>query len=81
LIGTIKDFNIPSEDLAKTMLGGVKLADYADNRVRSSARAGAEFRLCNNILGKMARGNVPRGTRIIKRTRSDPEDERGSPLC
>ena len=31
LIGTIKDFNIPS-DLAKTMLGGVKLADYADNR-------------------------------------------------
>ncbi len=31
LIGTLKDFNIPS-DLAKTMLGGVKLADYADNR-------------------------------------------------
>src|SRR5580700_6300950 len=31
LIGTIKDFNIPS-DLAKTMLEGVKLADYADNR-------------------------------------------------
>src|ERR1022692_1852546 len=31
LIGTIKDFNIP-EDLAKTMLGGVKLADYADNK-------------------------------------------------
>src|SRR5437867_5483561 len=31
LIGTIKDFNIPS-DLAKTMLDGVKLADYADNR-------------------------------------------------
>src|SRR5215470_8554970 len=30
LIGTVKDFNIPS-DLAKTMLGGVKLADYADN--------------------------------------------------
>ena len=36
LIGTIKDFNIPA-DLAKTMLGGVKLADYADN-VPSSAR-------------------------------------------
>ena len=32
LIGTIKDFNIPT-DLAKTMLGGVKLADYADNVV------------------------------------------------
>ena len=31
LIGTIKDFNIPA-DLAKTMLGGVKLADYADNK-------------------------------------------------
>jgi outer membrane protein OmpA-like peptidoglycan-associated protein/ABC-type nitrate/sulfonate/bicarbonate transport system substrate-binding protein len=30
LIGTVKDFNIPA-DLAKTMLGGVKLADYADN--------------------------------------------------
>jgi NitT/TauT family transport system substrate-binding protein len=30
LIGTIKDFNIPS-DLAKTMLGGVKLANYGDN--------------------------------------------------
>jgi NitT/TauT family transport system substrate-binding protein len=31
LIGTIKDFNIPA-DLAKTMLEGVKLADYADNQ-------------------------------------------------
>src|SRR5438105_7734448 len=31
LIGTIKDFNIPS-DLAKSMLEGVKLADYADNQ-------------------------------------------------
>jgi len=30
MIGNIKDFNIPA-DLAKTMLGGVKLADYADN--------------------------------------------------
>ena len=30
LIGTIKDFNIPA-DLAKTMLEGVRLADYADN--------------------------------------------------
>ncbi len=30
LIGTIKDFNIPS-DLAKMMLDGVRLADYADN--------------------------------------------------
>ena len=31
LIGTIKDFNIPA-DLAKTMLEGVRLADYADNK-------------------------------------------------
>jgi len=30
LIGTIKEFNIP-EDLAKTMLEAVRLADYADN--------------------------------------------------
>src|SRR5437667_496410 len=30
LIGTIQDFNIPT-DLAKTMLGGVRVADYADN--------------------------------------------------
>jgi NitT/TauT family transport system substrate-binding protein len=30
LIGTVKDFNIPT-DLAKAMLEGVKLADYADN--------------------------------------------------
>src|SRR5713226_3296295 len=31
LIGTIKDFNIPA-DLAKTMLEGVRLSDYADNK-------------------------------------------------
>jgi len=31
LIGAVKDFNIPT-DLAKSMLGGVKLADYADNK-------------------------------------------------
>jgi NitT/TauT family transport system substrate-binding protein len=30
LIGSVKDFDIAT-DLAKTMLGGVKLADYADN--------------------------------------------------
>src|SRR6478672_13148997 len=38
LIGTIKDFNIP-EDLAKTMLGGVKLADYADNKTFFGTRS------------------------------------------
>jgi ABC-type nitrate/sulfonate/bicarbonate transport system substrate-binding protein len=31
LIGTIKDFNIPT-DLAKSMLEGVRLSDYADNK-------------------------------------------------
>ena len=31
LIGSIKDFNIPT-DLAKTMLGGVKLADGSDHK-------------------------------------------------
>jgi len=31
LIGTIKDFNMP-EDLAKMMLEGVRLTDYAENR-------------------------------------------------
>ncbi len=37
LIGTIKDFNIPA-DLAKTMLDGVRLADYADNKSFFGAR-------------------------------------------
>lgn len=39
LIGTIKDFNIPA-DLAKTMLEGVRLADYADNKSFFGARGG-----------------------------------------
>src|ERR1041385_3966098 len=67
LIGTIKDFNIP-EDLAKTMLGGVKLADYADNKSFFGTR-GAESDY-NNIF-KMAQ-EMYREERIIKRN-SDPE--------
>jgi len=39
LIGTIKDFNIPA-DLAKTMLEGVHLSDYADNQQFFGAAAG-----------------------------------------
>jgi NitT/TauT family transport system substrate-binding protein len=67
LIGTIKDFNIP-EDLAKTMLGGVKLADYADNKSFFGARgADSDY---NNIF-KMAQ-EMYREERIIKRN-SDPE--------
>ena len=67
LIGTIKDFNIP-EDLAKTMLGGVKLADYADNKAFFRARGSdSDY---NNIF-KMAQ-DMYREERIIKRN-SDPE--------
>jgi NitT/TauT family transport system substrate-binding protein len=67
LIGTIKDFNIP-EDLAKTMLGGVKLADYADNKSFFGTRgADSDY---NNIF-KMAQ-EMYREERIVKRN-SDPE--------
>jgi NitT/TauT family transport system substrate-binding protein len=67
LIGTIKDFNIP-EDLAKTMLGGVKLADYADNKAFFGQRGtDADY---NNIF-KMAQ-DMYREARVIKRS-SDPE--------
>jgi NitT/TauT family transport system substrate-binding protein len=67
LIGTIKDFNIP-EDLAKSMLGGVKLADYADNKAFFGSR-GSESDY-NNIF-RMAQ-DMYREERIIKRN-SDPE--------
>ena len=67
LIGTIKDFNIP-EDLAKSMLGGVKLAYYADNKAFFGSR-GSESDY-NNIF-KMAQ-DMYREERIIKRN-SDPE--------
>jgi NitT/TauT family transport system substrate-binding protein len=67
LIGTIKDFNIP-EDLAKSMLGGVKLADYADNKAFFGSRGSdSDY---NNIF-KMAQ-EMYREERIIKRN-SDPE--------
>src|SRR6266849_2593539 len=63
LIGTVKDFNIPS-DLAKTMLGGVKLADYADNRsFMGTAGSNADYA---NILG-MAQ-DMYRELRVIKHT-------------
>src|ERR1700723_611325 len=68
LIGTVKDFNIPS-DLAKTMLGGVKLADYADNRsFMGTAGSNSDYA---NILG-MAQ-DMYRELRIIKHT-FNPED-------
>ncbi len=61
LIGTIKDFNIPA-DLAKTMLEGVRLSDYADNKAFFGSGAGSDY---NNILG-MAQ-DMYRELRLIKR--------------
>jgi outer membrane protein OmpA-like peptidoglycan-associated protein len=61
LIGTIKDFNIPA-DLAKTMLEGVRLSDYADNKSFFGAGAGSDY---NNIMG-MAQ-EMYRELRLIKR--------------
>ncbi|MBZ5562976.1 MAG: OmpA family protein [Acidobacteriia bacterium] len=67
LIGTIKDFNIPS-DLAKTMLGGVRLADYADNlNFFGSRDSGSDY---SNIF-KMAQ-EMYRQERLI-RSIADPE--------
>jgi len=63
LIGTIKDFNIPS-DLAKTMLEGVKLADYADNQAFFGS-AGADSDYAN--IFKMA-NEMYRELRLIKRS-------------
>jgi len=67
LIGTIKDFNIPT-DLAKTMLGGVRLADYADN-VSFFGTPGAESDYAN--IFKMAQ-EMYREERLIKHI-ADPE--------
>jgi len=67
LIGTIKDFNIPT-DLAKTMLEGVRLSDYADNKAFLGAKA-ADSDYAN--IFKMAQ-EMYREARMIKRV-SDPE--------
>lgn len=68
LIGAVKDFNIPS-DLAKTMLGGVKLADYADNRsFLGSPGSNSDY---NNIF-QMAQ-DMYRELLIIKHT-NNPEE-------
>src|SRR5215510_4781846 len=68
LIGSVKDFNIPP-DLAKTMLGGVKLADYADN-VSFFGNKGSNSDYAN--IFSMAQ-DMYRELRMIKRT-SDSED-------
>jgi NitT/TauT family transport system substrate-binding protein len=68
LIGTVKDFNIPS-DLAKTMLGGVKLADYADNvSFLGSQGTNSDY---VNIFNSAQ--DMYRELRMIKHT-SNPED-------
>ncbi|MCC6392989.1 MAG: OmpA family protein [Bryobacterales bacterium] len=61
LIGTIKDFNIPS-DLAKTMLEGVRLSDYADNKAFFGSGAGSDY---NNIFTMAS--DMYRELRTIKR--------------
>jgi outer membrane protein OmpA-like peptidoglycan-associated protein/ABC-type taurine transport system substrate-binding protein len=68
LIGTVKDFNIPP-DLAKTMLEGVHLSDYADNQQFFGA-AGTDSDYTN--IFKMSQ-EMYRELREIKRT-SDPEE-------
>jgi NitT/TauT family transport system substrate-binding protein len=68
LIGTIKDFNIPA-DLAKTMLGGVKLANYTDNQ-QFFGTPGSDSDYAN--IFRMAQ-DMYRELRLIKHT-SDPEE-------
>ena len=67
LIGTIKDFNIPA-DLAKTMLEGVHLSDYADNQ-SFFGTAGSDSDYAN--IFKMSQ-DMYRELRLIKHT-SDVE--------
>jgi len=66
LIGTIKDFNIP-EDLAKAMLEGVRLSDYADNLAIFKTGSDADYA---NIF-RMAQ-DMYREDRLIRRS-FDPE--------
>jgi NitT/TauT family transport system substrate-binding protein len=67
LIGTIKDFNIPS-DLARTMLGGVRLADFGDNST-FFGNPGSNSDYAN--IFKMAE-DMYREERLVKRV-ADPE--------
>ncbi len=54
LIGTIKDFNIPA-DLAKTMLEGVRLSDYADNKAFFGTGPGSDYLNIMNMAQEMYR--------------------------
>lgn len=62
MIGSIKDFNIPT-DLAKSMLEGVKLTDYADNEA-FFGKEGSDSDYAN--IFKMAQ-EMYRELRLIKR--------------
>jgi outer membrane protein OmpA-like peptidoglycan-associated protein/ABC-type nitrate/sulfonate/bicarbonate transport system substrate-binding protein len=66
LIGTIKDFNIPT-DLAKTMLEGVRLADYADNVSFFGSGPNSDYANIFTMAGQMYRED-----QMIKRI-YDPE--------
>ena len=67
MIGNVKDFNIPA-DLAKTMLGGVKLADYADNSSFLGSGPNSDYA---NIFGQAQ--EMYRELLMIKHT-SNPEE-------
>ena len=54
LIGTIKDFNIPA-DLAKIMLDGVRLSDYADNKAFFGAGPGSDYQNIMTMAQEMYR--------------------------
>jgi NitT/TauT family transport system substrate-binding protein len=65
LIGSIKDFNIPT-DLAKTMLQGVVLADAAENK--AFFESGADYARIFNAAQEMYRE-----TGVLKGAAADPE--------
>jgi len=68
LIGSIKDFNIPT-DLAKTMLEGVELADAAGNKAFfGSAGSASDYARIFK-----ASQELYRETGVLKGARSDPE--------
>jgi len=68
LIGSLKDFNIPT-DLAKTMLGGVVLADAAENKTFfGSAGAASDY----SRIFKSAQ-QMYEETGVLKGAPADPE--------
>ena len=68
LIGSIKDFNIPT-DLAKTMLGGVVLADAAENKAFFGS-AGGDSDYARIFKGAQ---QMYRETGVLKGSASDPD--------